>query len=386
MANTRQVALLVNAATPHDRKNIRGVADYAQEVGNWALYVDEDPVRKLPELRTWPGDGIIANLDRRLATAVRGLRIPVVQIGGGYGWGDPTLGGAHFRTDDRAVGRLAAEHLLDRGFIRLAYCGLPPDPLNLWVADRAEAFKQRAEEAGCPCSIHAGRRSTMRKWADLQHELAAWLESLEKPVGLMACNDARALHVLEACRTIGAKVPDDVTVIGVDNDELMCELANPPLSSVEQGARRMGYHAAAALDRLMNGQPVPQLTFLVEPEGVVTRRSTDALVIEDAAVAAAVRFIREHACETIDVRHVVKVANVSRSTLQARFRSVLGRTIHTEIQRVRIERAKRLVATTDLPLKQIAIRVGFKHVQYLTTLFRQRTGQTPAEYRRRKRI
>ena len=386
MSVTRQVALLVNAAQPHDRKNIRGVADYAQEVGNWTLYVEEDPARRLPELHTWPGDGIIGNLyDRRLAAATRGLKIPLVRIGGGYGWGDPALAAAYLRTDNRRVAQLAAEHLLDRGFTRLAYCGLPGDPLNPWVEERAGVFKERAKQAGCPCSIYTGRRLTLRKWAELQRELSAWLESLDKPVGLMACNDARALHVLEACRTIGARVPEDIAVVGVDNDELMCELSNPPLSSVEQGVRHMGYQAAAVLDRLMSGKRAPQLEYLVEPAGVVTRRSTDALVLKDPDVAAAVRFIRQHACDRIRVAHVVQAAEVSRSTLQSRFRVVMGRTIHTEIQRVQIARAKELVATTDLPLKQIAVRVGFKHVQYLTTLFRRHTGQTPAEYRKRSR-
>ena len=389
MCKTRQVALIVNGATSYDRKNIQGVVDYAREVGNWSLYVEEDPSRstKLPDLRTWPGDGIIANFHaRKVAEATCGLKIPLVRFGGRYHWGDPALAAAYFEPDNHSIARLAAGHLMDRGFTRLAYCGLPRSRTNAWSDERARAFNQLASEGGFPCWVYKGRQSTARKWADLRRELSAWLESLEKPLGLMACNDARALHVLEACRTIGARVPDDVAVIGVDNDEMMCELTNPPLTSVELGARRMGYQAAALLDQLMAGQRAPRLRFVLKPDGVVIRRSTDALVMKDAKVAAAVRFIRQHACDRIRVENVVQAAKVSRSALQARFKAVMGRTIHAEIQRTRLERAEQLVAHTDLPLKQIASRSGFKHVQHMTTLFRRHTGRTPAEYRRRSRL
>jgi LacI family transcriptional regulator len=393
MCKTRQVALFVNAATPYDRKIIRGVSDYAGEVGGWTLYIEEDPLRRLPELRVWPFDGAIANFhSRKVAMVAKGLKTPLVRTGGGYGWGDPALANVYFEPDNEAIARLAAEHLIDRGFTRLAFCSLsrsqiapwPKDRLA-WPEERAQAFKRRASEAGLPCSVYTGRHSAARRWAELQHELCGWLDSLEKPVGLMACNDARALHVLAACRNMGLRVPDDIAVIGVDNDEMLCELSNPPLSSVDQAARRLGYQAAAMLDRLMSGKKAPQLRFIVPPEGVVTRRSTDSLVIEDAEVAAVVRFIREHACNRIQVPDVVKMVDVSRSTLRTRFKAVMGRTIHAEIQRVQIEHARQLVVTSSLPLKQIAVRAGFRHVQYMTTLFRQHFGQTPAEYRKRSR-
>ena len=201
----------------------------------------------------------------------------------------------------------------------------------------------------------------------------------------MACNDVRARHVLEACRTLGLRVPDDVAVIGVDNDEMICDLTDPPLSSVEQGATPMGYQAAALLDRLMSGKAATPLRFVVKPEGVVARRSTDTLAIDDPEMAQAVRFIRNHARERIRIDDVVKAVGVSRSTVERRFKAVMGRTIHAEIERVRLEHAKQLIATTDLPLKRVATQVGFKYVQYLTKLFRERLGQTPAEYRKQAR-
>jgi LacI family transcriptional regulator len=383
MSRPRHVALIVDAAKPYDRKIIGGVAQYVKERGNWSLYVEEDPLQKLPDLRSWQGSGIIANFDdRKVAAAVRGLKAPVVGVGGGYGWYDPTSRIPYFASDNEAVARLAAQHLIDRGYRRLAFYGYPRTQINRWSEERAKAFQQRAAEGGIPCEFYTGRHGTARRWTDLQRGLTVWLRSLEKPVGIMACNDVRARHVLEACRAIAARVPEDVAVIGVDNDEMICDLTDPPLSSVEQGARRMGYQAAALLDRLMAGRKPPRARLVLEPEGVIARRSTDFLAIDDADVATAVRFIREHACNRILVDDVVQRVGVSRSTLKNRFKAAMGRSIHAEIQRVQLERAKQLIALTDLPLKQVALQAGFQYVQYLTRLFRRRIGQTPAEFRR----
>ncbi len=385
MPQPRHVALIVDAAKPYDRKIIGGVAQYVKERGNWSLYVEEDPLQKLPDLRNWRGHGIIANFDdRKVAAAVRGLKVPVVGVGGGFGWYDPATRIPYFASDDEAIARLAAEHLIDRGFRRLAFYGYPRTRIIRWSEQRGRVFEEIAKQAGIPCSIYTGRHGTARRWTELQRGLTAWLRSLEKPVGLMACNDVRARHVLEACRAIGARVPEDVALIGVDNDEMICDLTDPPLSSVEQGARRMGHDAAAMLDRLMSGKKTAQVHFVVEPEGVIARRSTDTLAIEDVDVAAAVRFIRQRACQRIQVSDVVRHVGVSRSTLKNRFKEIMGRSVHEEIQRIRLEKARQLIADTDLPLKQIALQAGFQYVQYLTRLFRNRVGQTPARFRRQR--
>jgi LacI family transcriptional regulator len=312
------------------------------------------------------------------------LKIPVVGVGGGYGWYDPASRVPYFATDNEAIARLAAEHLLDRGFRQLAFYGYPNTQVNRWSEERAKAFQRRAEEAGAPCSIYTGRQGTARRWADLQRGLIAWLRSLKKPIGLMACNDVRARHVLEACRSMGMRVPEDLAVIGVDNDEMICDLTDPPLSSVEQGATHMGYQAAALLDRLMGGRKAPALRTVIEPEGIVARRSTDILAIEDPEIAKAVRFIRERACRGIQIADVAREIGVSASTLKNRFKAVMGRTVHAEIQRTRLEIARKLIAETDLPLKQVAARAGFQYIQYMTRLFRRYVSQTPAEYRRQR--
>ena len=387
MAKTWQVALIMKSSQRYDRRIVRGVATRVHETGNWSLYVEEDPQLRIPEMKTWRWDGIIADFDdRKTAETVRGLSIPVVGIGGGFGWYDDDSGIPYVTTDNDAIGTLGAEHLLDRGFTRFAYCGLPPNRINGWSALRGRVFRRRIESAGFSCSMFTGRKRTARQWGKLQGELSEWLVSLPTPVGLMTCNDIRARHVFEACRQLGVRVPDDVAVIGVDNDEVMCELTKPPLTSIEQGSRRIGYEAALLLERLIAGKKVPRKRTLLEPEGIVVRQSTDILAIEEDTIAQAVAFIREHACDPIQVSDVLGRVDVSRSTLDKQFRATLGRTVHAEMQRVKIEQAKRLLATTEMPIRHIAPRCGFEYLQYFTTVFRQQTGRTPGQYRKDSRL
>jgi LacI family transcriptional regulator len=380
------VAVLCNVSRRYDRRVIQGLSSYARETGRWSLYVEEDPLQKLPKLDAWDGDGIIANFDdHKIAVAVEGLPIPVVGFGGGRGWYDPASGVPYFTTDNGAIARLAAEHLLSCGFRRLAFYGNPRRRLTRWSEEREEAFTQRATEAGVPCALYRGRHADAQRWLAQLHELSAWLRSLPKPIGLMACTDIRARQVLEACRMIGARVPEDVAVIGVDNDEMICELTTPPLSSIEQGSRQIGYQAAVALDRLMAGRSPPAQNPVIGPEALIARQSTDVLTCDDPDLTWAIRFVRDHACDPICVEDVLRRVPVSRSTLEKRFRTSLGRTVHGEIQRVQVQQAQQLLAHSTLLIKQIATRCGFKYVPYLTRVFGQHVGISPIEYRRRHR-
>jgi LacI family transcriptional regulator len=387
MSRQRQVAVILASQKAYHRKILRGIGAYVHEVGNWSLYIEEEPPQKLPDLDNWDGDGIILSFwIRSLSRAACKPRLPTVGIEGRGPFYDPAWQIPSFSTDDRSIGRLGAQHLIERGFSRLAFCGYPASPWIPWSEDRAAAFQQFAQEQGLPCVVHSGHQTSVRKWIDTQHELTVWLESLEKPVGLMAANDARARHVLEACRAIGLRVPEDVAVLGVDNDEVICELTDPPLSSIEHGAGALGYQAAALLDRLMAGKKAKSLDTLVPPKEVVTRRSTDILAIADPEVAAAMAFIHQNSCRPIRIADVVASVQLSRSTLETRFKAVTGRTMHSEILRLQIDRVRSLLATTDLPIKQIAVLAGFAHVHYMTTIFRRHTGWTPAEYRKHARI
>jgi LacI family transcriptional regulator len=170
-------------------------------------------------------------------------------------------------------------------------------------------------------------------------------------------------------------------VIGVDNDRLLCDLADPPLSSVICNTHRTGYEAAALLDRMMSGEPVPPEACLIKPLGIETRQSTDILAIDDPHVAVAVRFIREQACTGIQVSDVLQHVPFSRRVLESRFRKILDRTPHEEIARLRIDRVKQLLVETDLPLLVIASRAGFQHVEYMTVAFKKQVGVPPSKFR-----
>jgi LacI family transcriptional regulator len=393
MFQNRQVILLLDTTIPHQRKIALGVATYSHQHSNWNFHVVQvpienlpyltwDPLESLPGLRRWRADGMIAYcFNRKVARAVRGLKMPVVGIEAEYGWSDPQWDIPYFCTDNEAIGRLGAQELIERGLKRLAFCGIPPSRITGWSEQRQSAYENYAREAGVPCSVFPGGASSSGSAAKVHKQLSEWLKLLEKPVGLMACYDVRARHVLTACWESGLLVPEDVAVLGVDNDELMCELTSPTLSSIEQGSRTIGFQAAALLDQLMSGRKAESMKYVIPPEGIVTRRSSDALAIKDTDVAAALRFIRQRACEGIQVHDVVRAVAISRSALAARFKAVTGRTIHAEIQRVQIDRARQLVVTTDLPLNQVARQAGFDYLQHLITIFRRHTGLTPGEYR-----
>jgi LacI family transcriptional regulator len=387
VAKLREIAVILNTESMYPRNVLGGIVSYAREAKTWCLYVEDEPPEEIPDLRTLQRDGIIMSFpSRRVSRIVRDLKVPVVGIEGGYCWYDSASRVPYFATDNEAIGRLAAEYFITQGFTRLAYSGYPPGRMTPWSIQRADAFQQRAEESGLPCAIHVNRRGAAGKQYDLRKGLDTWLRSLEKPVGLLAANDVLARHILEACLAADIRVPEEVAVLGVDNDKMMCELAVPPLSSIEQDARGLGYQAAALLDRLMAGAKAKSLKTLVEPVGVVARRSTDILAITDPDVGAALAFIHARACDPICVADVVASVQVSRSVLDARFKGMIGRTIHAEIQRVQIERARSLLATTDWPIKQVAAQAGFANIPYLTTLFRTRTGWTPAAYRKHARL
>jgi LacI family transcriptional regulator len=365
-----------------DRRTIQGVVAYARECAHWDLYIAEEPLARLPKRKKWDGQGVIVNFDdRETALAARGLTIPVVGFGGGRGWYDPASRIPYFTTDNVGIGRLAARHLLDCGFSRLACYGDRPGRLHAWCEERIQAFCSEARLAGVACSILRARPATAQNWGELQSELSAWLTALPKPVGVLACTDYRARHVLQVCRTIGVRVPDDVAVVGVDNDEMLCALTTPPLTSIEQGHLQIGYEAAALLDRLMARKKTAQLRWVIPPERLVARQSTDVVACQDPDLAAAVRFIRQQACTGIDVQAVQKATHMSRSTLDRKFLATLGRTVHAEIQRVQVDRARQLLTGTNLLVKQIAKRCGFRYAEYMTMVFQRHTGQSPIQYR-----
>jgi LacI family transcriptional regulator len=374
------VALLVETSLGSGRDILRGIARYVREQRPWALFHEarslEDSVPRW--LDGWAGDGIIARIQNdRIAQAVQATGLPVVDVLGMV----PDTGIPLVHVDDREISRLAAEHLLERGFRQFGFFGIAEENWSKW---RRDAFREWIEQAGygihtCELPRHGRGLAT---WEGRENRVARWIQQLPKPIGIMVCSDQRGLDFLEACRRAGVTVPDEVAVIGVDNDDALCEVANPPLSSVWPAHRQVGYEAAALLDRLMSGQARPPQPIIIAPGGVVTRQSTDVLAIEDRNLALALRVIREQASEGIKVDAIARYAGLSRSVLQRRFRRVLGRTVHEELLHARIKRACQLLAETELPMIDVAEKSGFKHQEYMGAVFKRRLHLTPAQYRR----
>lgn len=385
----RNITLIYDATLPSDQKVIEGVAAYVHEVGNWSVYIEEFALGKqrIPNVKNWHVDGILANLDdSKVGNDIFERKIPLVGFGGGYGWYRQGLKIPYFFADNKEIARMAAAHFLERGFRHFAYCGFPPTKVNGWSGERRKAFQEFIQEAGFTCSVFAGRHKTSKNWGALLESLCNWLAPLPKPLALMAANDKRARQVIEACKTLELRVPEQVAVLGVDDDEMLCQLATPTLTSVNNGARQIGYQAAALLDKLISGKSLSNYHYTVPPKGVIARTSTDVLAIEDREMAEVIRFVRDRAADGIKAQDVVEFAGVSRPTLESRFTAVLGHSIHTEIRNAQIKRAKDLIQSSDMQLKSIARLCGFKSIQYLTYFFRQATGQTPAQYRRSSRL
>jgi LacI family transcriptional regulator len=377
MKRRQKVALLIETSNAYARGLLQGIVRYIREHSPWSFYLPEQGRGDIPPtwLANWQGDGIIARIENQeIAQSVAASGLPAVDVSAARML--PSL--PWVETDDRGIAGLAAEHLLDRGFKHFGYCG---DSRFNWSNWREEYFEEFLRHAHRECHHY---RSTIPPQAPLEQqvtEIARWLRKLPKPVAIMACYDIRGQQVLDACRNAGLAVPDEVAVIGVDNDALLCDLSSPPLSSVIPNTQRTGYEAAALLQEMMSGRKVAPEAHLIGPLGVATRQSTDVLAIDDRHIARAVRYIREHAFEPINIEAVLKVVPLSRRSFESRFRKLLGHTPHEEISRVRMNRVKELLTETELSLAEIAERTGFEHVEYLSTAFKKKVGLPPNQYR-----
>jgi len=373
--------MIVEVESAPGRSVLRGMGRYLREDRECrAAHIRTDKDRTwVDDLKRMRPAAIIARIgDPDLVKSLLETGLPVVDIGGEL----PGLGFPIVRLDNPAIGRTMAEHLIERGFRKLAFIGMRGPT---WSEDRRSAFIQAARERG----IEVAEQDSPYDALPFQFEgavlekLQRWLLDLPKPVGIAACNDHTARSVLSQCRELDLAVPEDVAVLGVDNDDLLCETSDPTLSSVVADHFRIGYEASRIAERLAHGGAAPEKVLLIEPRRVVTRASTDSVAVDDPHVSAAMQFIRLYACEGIEVDDVVAKVPVSRSVLQRRFRTVLGCSIHDIIVDARLKRAKELLAETDLPLSAVAERSGITPQPYLNVVFKTHMGETPLSYRKR---
>ena len=383
MSAIPKVVLLLETSRQYGRQLLRGIARYARLHGPWSLVVAPGHFeQELPSVRHWGGDAVIVRISSpKMARAIRKSGIPAVALEASleeFAALNASLGISEIRPDSAGIARAAVEHLMERGFRHFVYCGMEN---CLWSHARQQEFCRCVSEKGFSCAVFS--IPSNRRKQDEERErmtLARWLQELPKPLGLMACNDDQATKVLDACAVARLSVPDEVAVIGVDNDELLCELSDPPLSSVTLNLDLAGYEAAALLDGLMSGRIQGYHQVLVKPRWVAARCSTDVVAQDDRLVAAALRFIHDNAQRAIQVREVVDHTGVSRRSLERRFTAAIGRTILQELTRSRLDRAKRLLLETDLSIEQVALAAGFS-AQRMTHAFRHGEGTLPHLYR-----
>lgn len=375
----RHVALLIETSSVYGRDLLSGIVSYMRMHDEWSVFLEQRDLTKKPPswLSGWQGDGIISRATTpALAEAAERTGIPLVELTDR--WGDSGL--PLVRSDDEAIGRMAAAHLRERGFERFAFCGFSREA---WSVRRQHGFSECVRQAGGSCHVFNSpwHGPKARAWEEEQQRIAAWMKEMTPPLAVMACNDVRGQHVLDACSKAGFAVPEDVAVIGVDNDELLCRLCSPPLSSVIPNAQGVGYRAAEVLDLLMDAGEPSERAQVMPPLGVATRQSTDAVAIDDRDVASALRFIRENACRGISVNDVTFHSAVSRSTLERSLRKYLGRSPQQEIRHVQVKRVRELLLGTDLSVEQIAPLCGFEHPEYMHVVFKRLTHMTPGEFR-----
>ncbi len=370
-----------------------GIAAYIRAHGPWqVLHLERGLEEEVPAfLHGQKLDGVIARMENeKVVRSVARLKIPTVDLRGG----SIPKGGASFDTDPVECAKLAFDHFIERGFRRLAFCGY--QGVNFSDQRRA-AFQNLCEAQAIVPLIHdliptstspkaKGGMGILQREAEgelPEPALIEWLRTIEGPVGIFACNDVRGRQVLQAAVMAGRRAPDEIAVLGVDDDEVICELANPPLSSIEPDTHRMGFEGAVMLGRLMRSEAIDSQRILIPPRHVSVRRSTDLLAIDDRHVASAVHFIRKHACEGIGVQQVADAIAISRVTLERRFRQVLDRSPREEIERIRIERVRLMLTETRYSLLQIATMTGYRSDAHLVTAFRRHENCTPGAYRRR---
>lgn len=389
-AKVPKVVLLIESSRASGRALLRGVAGYTQHHRPWSFYWEPRGLDIAHGgLKKLDADGIIFRDVGTLKAQVLRLGIPAVVIGHA---GSEVRGLINVVTDSPKIGQMGAEHLLQCGFRHFAffgYAGESRDPAGKpleqtsWSKYRLETFTQKVVEAGfAPPSVYILPAAESDSPAN-RNELADWLSKLPLPLGVMACNDDCAVQVLEACKLAGLAVPDSVGIVGVDNDEVVCGLTNPPLTSVALNFERAGYEAAEALEGLMSRGRAVQNRILAAASHVVARRSTDFVAVDEPYLIKALHYIRDNARTSISVDDVTRATGLSRRALEKRFRRILGRSIFGEIRRIRTDQIARLLVETDMSVTAIAELLGFPDVHHVARYFRAAKGLSPGSYRRK---
>ena len=381
---THRIALLFDANQAFAREVIGGIAGYlSSRRTSWELFIEDDFRLRLSSLARWQGDGIIAHVDDpAVAEALADSPVPVVAVGGSYAnEADYPANLPYVATDNAKLVNLAYTHLIDVGLRRFALFSLPDGSQHRWALEREKAFRALLQRDKLDVEMFRGEGA--RSWEEDVAQQVRWLQRLPKPVGIIAVTDARARQLLQACQLAGIAVPEQVAIIGIDNDPLARMLSCIPLSSVIQGSNEIGRTAARMLHQLLEGTYLECTRILVPPAGLNVFASSSHQPIKNPRVMRARHFIRQYACQGIKGDQVAEYVGVSRSTLETYFQQELACSVHDEILRYKLDAASALLARGDCSVAEVALRCGFTSMQYLFAVFKRELGCSPREYQQR---
>lgn len=382
MARRARIALLIDTATTWGTGLIEGIAEWAHAHEDWQFLLGPRGKYDRSLLPTgWSGDGVIARITHpELADQLMKLGVPVVNVSW-YQFGEPTI--PRCTCDEVAVASLAAKHFIDLGFRQFAYCGsfIRPNYIDRFGASFVEILRQRTYR--CHTYYSNWNPDSIMPPASEFERLVEWLRGLPKPIGLLAYDSLQARQVTEACDAADIHVPHEIAVLGGEHDNLSCTISKPQLSSIDHAPRRVGYTAAELLSQMLAGSPPPQHPILLPPSRVITCQSTDTVAVGEELLAAAIRFIKQHSHEKIQVSDILREVPISRRALEKGFRKWLGRSPAEEIRRVRVDRAVQMLCDTSWSMPRIASAVGFLRPELLTRAFHRELGTTPSEFRKR---
>ena len=386
MLKIPKVILIIERSRSFGRGLLHGIIQFSNLHGPWLYFMKPEFYRQGKEkshkwLTGLDADGVIAHTwAPHFIDSIVNLGLPAIICG----LDKPKRKACRLSTDEIGAGRMAAEYFMERGFRNFAFCGFDD---MIWSQQKCDGFKRALTEAGFQTSVYRQPAAKhLRKSAKEQPIIAAWLKSLPKPIALMTCNDDRGQDVLAACKIAECKVPDDVAILGVDNDELICNFSYPQLSSIALSTERAGYEAAKVLDKLMRGEKIEdnEKQVTISPLHVVTRQSTDIMAIEDKDVAQAVGYIRRHSREIIQVGDVAQAVGLSRRALEQHFRKAIDHSVHDEIKHTRVNQMANMLIGTNLSISQIAKLLGYPYTSNnISRYFKQLKGMSPLGYRRK---
>jgi LacI family transcriptional regulator len=385
-SEAHRIALLFNANKTFDHEVLAGIAAFLERTGAaWELFLEEDFRLRLAGIEHWQGDGIIANFDDpAVAEALSRCGVPVVAVGGSYA--DPghyPAGVPYVATDNVKLVELARQHLIDVGLRRFAMFSVPATGENRWAQERENAFRSLMRGDRPEAEIFRGCATSAHAWDAAVQGQIDWLRSLPKPVGIIAVSDARARQLVQACIIAGIEVPEQVAIIGIDNDPLVRRLTRIPLSSVIQGAQEIGRAAAHLIDQMLRGVRPPDTPIVVPPAGINVFASSQFQPVRLPNVMRARHFIRQYACQGIKAEQVAHHVGVSRSSLEADFRQEMGCSVHDVILGFKLDAAKAGLESADRSIADVALGSGLTSIHYMRRVFKRELGCTPRDYRDR---